>query len=65
MKSLSAENALTRKTAKSLASAHFWPLLGMIAVALGIPLALSMTVSLLLVPLVTRMPILYEMLALL
>ena len=64
MKSLSAENALTRKTAKSLASAHFWPLLGMIAVALGIPLALSMTVSLLLVPLVTRMPILYEMLAL-
>lgn len=64
MKRLSAENVQTRKTAKVLMQAHRWPLLGMIAVALGIPVVLSMTVSMLLVPLVARMPILYEMLAL-
>ena len=64
MNRLSAENVQTRKTAKALMQAHRWPLLGLITVALGIPVVLSMAVSILLVPLVTRMPILYEMLAL-
>ncbi len=64
MNHLSAENIQTRKTAKALMQAHRWPLLGLIAVALGIPVALSFTISLLLTPLTVRMPILYEMLLL-
>ena len=51
MKSLSAENVQTRRTAKSLMDAHRWPLLGLVAVAVCIPAGLSMIVSLLLAPL--------------
>ena len=64
MKSLSAENVQTRKTAKALMQAHRWPLLGLVAVTVGIPAGLSMILSLLLAPLASRMLILYEMLIL-
>ena len=64
MKHLSAENVQTRKTAKALMQAHRWPLLGLVAVSIGIPVALSFIISLLLSPLAIRMPILYEMLLL-
>ena len=64
MKNLSAENVQTHKTATALMQAHRWPLLGLIGVAMGIPAALSITISLLLAPLASRMPVLYELLVL-
>ena len=64
MKNLSVENVYTRATAKELTRKYFWKLLGMSAVAFGIPYAMMFAVNLLTTPMTQTQPGLYMVLTL-
>ena len=59
MKNLSVENVYTRAAAKELTKKHLGKLLGMTAVAFGIPYAMMLAVTTLLTPLAETQPTLY------
>lgn len=64
MKNLTVENVYTRQSAKELTRKHFWRLLGMMAIAVGIPYAMMMAVTTLTNPLSESQPALFTVLTL-
>ena len=64
MKNLSVENVYTRAHAKDLTKKHFWKLLGMTAVAFGIPVAMMTAVTTLTTSLAATQPVLHRLVTL-